>query len=106
VTVDLGGNPLGLKPGMSAEVRIATGENKGVLRVPVRAALGIGRGRHCFVNTGKELIEREVVTGVSDGTNIEITAGLQEGDVVLADPFAVISRPEPRKSSVGKGPPG
>ncbi len=104
VTISLDENPLGLKPGMSAEVRIVTGERKGVLVVPARAVLAIGRSRSCYVNTGKELVEREVVTGAGDGTNVEVTAGLQEGDVVLADPFAVLARPEPRKG--GKGPPG
>jgi RND family efflux transporter MFP subunit len=98
-TIALDENRLGLKPGMSAEVRIATGERKGVLVVPARAVLGIGRGRHCYVNTGKELVEREVVTGARDATKVEITAGLQEGDTVLVEPFAVIARPEPRKGS-------
>jgi HlyD family secretion protein len=106
VTVSLDDTPPGLKPSMSAEVRIATGEKKGVLLVPARAVLGIGTGRYCFVKTDKELVEREVVTGASDGANVEITAGLQEGDVVLADPSAVLSRPEPRKGGGGKGPPG
>jgi multidrug efflux pump subunit AcrA (membrane-fusion protein) len=105
VAIALDDNTLGLKPGMSAEVRIATAERKGVLVVPARAIFGVGRGRHCFVKTGKELVEHEVVTGASDGKDMEITAGLQEGDIILADPFAVISRPEVRKVG-GKGPPG
>jgi RND family efflux transporter MFP subunit len=105
VTIAIADGPPGLKPGMSAEVRIATGEKKGVLAVPARAVLGIGKGRYCFVNAGKELVEREVVTGATDGTNVEVIAGLREGDAVLADPFAVLTRPEPRKSGA-KGPPG
>jgi multidrug efflux pump subunit AcrA (membrane-fusion protein) len=104
VTIALDDNSLGLKPGMSSEVRIAIAERKGVLVVPARAVFGAGRGRHCFVKTGKELVEHEVVTGASDGKDVEVTAGLQEGDIILADPFAVISRPEVRKGG-GKGPP-
>ena len=89
---------------MSAEVRIATGEKKGVLVVPARAVLGIGRGRYCSVNAGKELVEREVVTGASDGTNVEITAGLQEGDVSPGRPVRGRESSGGRKPA--KGPPG
>jgi multidrug efflux pump subunit AcrA (membrane-fusion protein) len=105
MTVAIADGPPGLKPGMSAEVRIATGEKKGVLVVPARAIVTNGRARYCFVKAGKELVEREVVIGATDGTNVEVTAGLREGDAILADPFAVLTRPEPRKGAA-KGPPG
>jgi RND family efflux transporter MFP subunit len=97
VTVALDDSPPGLKPTMSTGVQIVTGEKKGVLLVPARAVMSAGRSRFCFVKADAKLVEREVTTGATDGTGIEITAGVQEGDTVLADPSAVLSRPQPRK---------
>jgi multidrug efflux pump subunit AcrA (membrane-fusion protein) len=95
--VELDNSPPGLKPSMSAEVRIVTGEKKGVLLAPIRAVLRSGRVGFCFVKTDAKVVEREVTTGATDGTSVEIIAGLHEGDTVLADPSAVLSRPQPRK---------
>lgn len=105
VTVALDDAVPGLKPGMSAELRIVTGERKGVLTVPAQAVVRVGRAQSCFVKEGEKLVEREVTAGATDGTSVEITAGLQVGDMVLIDPSAIQGGPGPRKSAAGKGPP-
>ena len=97
VTATLDDAPRGLKPGMSAEVRIVTGEKKGVLLVPARAVRSVGPTRICFVKSEGKLIEREVTTGATDGDSVEVTAGLEAGDVVLADLTAVAGRGRPGK---------
>jgi multidrug efflux pump subunit AcrA (membrane-fusion protein) len=96
VTVALDEPLDGLKPGMSADVRISIGERKNVLLAP-QGAVRFGRnGSYCFVKEGDKLVEREVKTGGTDGTNIEITDGLKEGDTILADPAAVLGKPKER----------
>jgi RND family efflux transporter MFP subunit len=91
VMISLEDAPRGLKPGMTAEVRILTAERKGVLVVPTPAVLGAGRDRFCFVKSGNELVERKVVAGATDGARVEIREGLKEGDQVLANPGEVIA---------------
>ena len=93
VTLSIEDAPGGLKPDMTAEVRIATGEHKGVLQVPRTAVLGAGRGRVCFVKSGPELLERKVVVGASNATAVEIKDGLKEGDLVVTDLPALLVRP-------------
>ncbi|HKB05668.1 MAG TPA: efflux RND transporter periplasmic adaptor subunit [Gemmataceae bacterium] len=93
VTVALDDAPPGLKPGMTAEVRIVTGDSKAALLVPVTAVVGSGRDRFCFVKSGDELVERRVVPGATDGRRVEIKEGLKEGEEVLADPLAVLGPP-------------
>jgi multidrug efflux pump subunit AcrA (membrane-fusion protein) len=87
---------------MTAEVRIVTGERKGVLLVPVQAVLTAGKDRFCFVKAGKELVERAVVTGASDATRVEVKEGLKEGEEVLANPLGVLA---PRRPDREKRPP-
>jgi HlyD family secretion protein len=97
VTVALEESQVVLKPTMSAEVWIETGERKGVLLVRTRSIVGTGRAHFCFVKTGDKVVEQEVTTGVTDGTNVEVTAGLREYDMVLDDPSSVLSARQPRK---------
>jgi multidrug efflux pump subunit AcrA (membrane-fusion protein) len=93
VTVAIEGAPAGLSPQMSGEVRIPTGERKGVLQIPRTAIAGAGRECVCFVKSGQELIERKVVLGASGATAFEIKEGLKEGDLVIADLPALLLRP-------------
>lgn len=97
VTIAFEEVPAGLKPMMSAEVRIVTAERKGVVRVPIRAVVGAGRDRVCFVKAGAEVVERKVVLGAADATFVEVAGGLKEGDLVLTDPPALLGRPDAAK---------
>ncbi len=83
----------GLKPGMSVEVRITAGRTAGpVLQVPVQSLVAVGGKRFCFVVTDKEVQEREVVTGLTTDSAVEIRSGLKEGERVLLSPRAVARR--------------
>lgn len=93
VTVAIEEPPPGLKPGMSGEVQIATGERKAVVQVPLQAVLTVGGDRVCFVKSGQEVIERKVTTGASNERSVEIRDGLKEGELVLSDPAGLLGRP-------------
>jgi RND family efflux transporter MFP subunit len=92
VTVSIDDPPPALKPGMTGEVQIAAGERKGVLQVPRTAVVTAGRDRVCFVKAGPECQERKVVVGLGNATAVEVRAGLKEGEAVVADPAALLSR--------------
>jgi multidrug resistance efflux pump len=68
-------------PGMKATVKIDAGQGEELPLVPVAAVSG-GKVK-VKGKDGKEQ-EREVVTGRSDGTSIEIRDGVKEGEEILA----------------------
>ncbi len=87
-----------LKPGMTADVTIlADRPLEHVLTIPMEAIFGTprhgGPGR-CFVLTDDGPQEREIVTGLSDDTIVEIKNGLQEGEEVVLNPAALLSEGE------------
>ncbi|WP_299035904.1 efflux RND transporter periplasmic adaptor subunit [uncultured Pseudokineococcus sp.] len=90
-------------PGLSATLELTAGSVQDVLVLPVTAVQGlVGTGAVWRVDpaTG-EAEETPVGLGLTDGTQVEITEGLEEGDPVLEfvpgsdelaeDPFAVES---------------
>jgi RND family efflux transporter MFP subunit len=99
--IALSGQSEGLRPGMSAEVRILLEQRAGVLHVPLHAVLGKGRQRYCFVKTQEGIVERPVVVGLSNDTAAEIRDGLAEGDMVLASALLIRALSELRP---GAGP--
>jgi HlyD family secretion protein len=100
VTAD---NPrLLLAPGMTANVKIITRERKNVLRVPLQTVKyeSAGASPESEVSTpdpqaflwipdGAQKKRLRVVTGVRDGTFVEIVGNVHPGDPVLVEPVAV-----------------
>lgn len=76
---------LPVRPGMGATLTITTGQVEGALLVPRGAVRQIGRSSVVRVLEGRRVREIVVVTGLSDGVEIEILSGLEEGDTVLLD---------------------
>lgn len=73
-----------VKPGMSADVTVVTGERTGVLAVPTRAVLERDGVKYVRVPSGDAYEERTVTVGLrADGGMIEITSGLSEGETVI-----------------------
>jgi hypothetical protein len=69
--------------GLPAKLGIETAHRDGVLAVPVTAVLGsVDQGTVTLVK-GDERVVTHVELGVSDGSYIEVVAGLQEGDRIL-----------------------
>jgi multidrug efflux pump subunit AcrA (membrane-fusion protein) len=74
-----------MKIGMSATATITKEKREGVLTVPLAAVQEFGD--QSYVNTsyddGTGLGGRtEIMTGLSDGTNVEVTSGLNAGDTI------------------------
>jgi Cu(I)/Ag(I) efflux system membrane fusion protein len=79
------GNASGrLRPGAYADIRIETDAGT-VLAVPSEAILRESRGAHVIVALGEgRFLPRPVITGLSAGGMTEVTAGLEEGERVVA----------------------
>ncbi|MDT0675043.1 efflux RND transporter periplasmic adaptor subunit [Autumnicola musiva] len=97
------------RPGMTATVDIITNKKGNIIGVPISAiviksdttANGSGaanlsasenRFEAVFLKEGDEARLQVVETGIQDDTSIEITEGLQAGDVVITGPYNTVSR--------------
>jgi Cu(I)/Ag(I) efflux system membrane fusion protein len=72
-----------LHPGMPAYVYLKNRQHKG-LTLPANAVLQDGNSASVWIKTGEHSFKVKMVkTGIEDNNNIEITSGLQNGDVVV-----------------------
>jgi multidrug efflux pump subunit AcrA (membrane-fusion protein) len=79
-----------LRPGLTAEVEIMVAELEAVIAVPV-AAVAEQRGSHvCAVQKAGGVERRTVKLGEASEAFVEITSGLEPGEVVLLNPRAVL----------------
>ena len=72
-----------VKSGQSATVVITATTRNDVLILPLSV---IATGLVTVITPNGERVETKVTLGVTDGANIEILSGLEEGDVVSATP--------------------
>jgi len=73
-----------LKPEMTANVEVVAGESDNALLVPADAVSRKQRARIALVKSPDGTTEeREVEVGISDGVNIEVLKGLDEGEEVV-----------------------
>jgi len=71
--------------GVDAKVVIHSDEAKGVPVVPTEV-VNIGNdGSFCYVLDNGVITKRQVETGVSSSSTVEITSGLKEGDQIITD---------------------
>jgi multidrug resistance efflux pump len=108
----------GLKPGLDAVVTMYTDiSHDDVLAMPLQAIMGSiesGQSRTCFVMTPKGPVRREIKVGISNDTMAEVLEGIEEGDVVVLNPHALLNEKERQDSSnnqakkpgAGRGGPG
>lgn len=76
----------GLRAGMSATADIITAERNNALLVPERAVKEDSQGRSIVeVLSNGQIEQRTVVTGISDGLQIEIVDGLEEGEIIKSN---------------------
>lgn len=97
VRVSFSDNEPRVKVGMTADLKIITARKDNVLLVPNTALLPKGSGRVVQIPTRDDqgqtgTQEVEVQTGLTDGIQTEITAGLQEGQEIIALPSNGASR--------------
>lgn len=72
----------GLKPGMTAEVRIIAQQHKNVLMVPVQAICERDGEHYAFQQSGSTVTKRTVGVGDNNDKFIIVTKGLEEGEKV------------------------
>jgi RND family efflux transporter MFP subunit len=94
-----------LRSGMSADLEIVTAEQKDVLLVPLVAVQSAGKRRFVKLASGEE---RGIQTGSTDGTQMVVTQGLDEGErvVAAAPPAAAGGQNNQRPGMGGMGVPG
>ena len=83
VRVVLQNPPVQVRPGATSTVTIVTASRQNVLVVPVRAVQSVSGQQAATVVFQNSTFLVPVRTGLSDGRNIEIVSGLNEGDVVV-----------------------
>lgn len=71
-----------IRSGYSANTTIVLQEVTGALAIQESALEFEGDNTFVYIKDGDSYIRTEIVTGLSDGVNIEIKSGLKEGDVV------------------------
>ena len=82
-----------LRSGMSANVEVIEYEKNNILIIPQKALVQQGNTFYVNIKDKKndKVIKREVITGINDGTNVEIISGLNENDLVVLKQ-AIISK--------------
>ena len=75
---------VGLRSGMTANVSLIVGRRQDALLVPALAVLDSDEGKVVLVadESGQGTVATRVQVGLTDGTNVEIVRGLNEGDKV------------------------
>ena len=85
IRVELANPDLRLKPGMYASVSLEAGAARPALMIPRSAVHFTGERSLVFVRgTGGVLGPRQITTGLIAGADIEVLAGLAEGEVVVS----------------------
>jgi len=88
----------GLKPGMTAEVKIVLDRYKDVLLIPVGSVLETIDGDFCWVKTPQGLERRRLQLGEANEELVIVKSGVQEGEQVVLDPLAYV--PEAQRAAL------
>ncbi len=86
-----------IKPGMTANAAVVVDQRTNVLIVPVRAVHTQGNQKLVTVQVNGKLVQQSVTTGLTNDQSVEITKGLQAGDVV------VLNQTQTRQPNVSGG---
>ena len=71
--------------GLEADVKIHTSVKEGILTIPTEAYYADDNGDYCYLIKGGEVVKQYVTVGSQTPDYIEITAGLNNGDIVITD---------------------
>jgi HlyD family secretion protein len=75
-----------LKPGYEVDVRVITESRNEILLVPLSAIFDYAGKDQVFAVVDGKAVLRTVKKGIKDEDSVEITDGLKEGELVLAEP--------------------
>ncbi|HKO89283.1 MAG TPA: efflux RND transporter periplasmic adaptor subunit, partial [Burkholderiales bacterium] len=102
VRIELSNSDGALKPGMFAQVEIASGGNKPSLTVPSSAVIDSGTRTVVLVDLGEGRFEpREVKLGARTSQFAEIRAGLRDGELVVVAANFLIDAESNLKAAIG-----
>jgi RND family efflux transporter MFP subunit len=87
VRLELPGENTGLFPGMTVKVAFATGEAQRLL-VPASALVQRGEMLGVYVLGKHDVSLRQIRTGYRYGAQVEVLAGLEDGERIATDPAA------------------
>jgi macrolide-specific efflux system membrane fusion protein len=86
VIIDITGNAgLLIRPEMTAHVTFVLEQRQGAVSIPRKALLREGGRTFVIVRQADRWSERPVQTGLQTPERVEVTAGLREGDTIVAD---------------------
>jgi len=77
------GDQTGLMPGGFAKVKMSFEPDNNALMIPTQAIIPQARGKKVVLYNGGTANFVDVVTGVRDSTNVQITDGLKKGDTII-----------------------
>ncbi|MDH5632298.1 MAG: efflux RND transporter periplasmic adaptor subunit [Gammaproteobacteria bacterium] len=90
-----------LKPNMYADVTIFGGATREVLVIPREALIRTGQNTRVIINKGEgRFAPRNIVVGVESGDNVEVIAGLEQGDAVVTSGQFLIDSEASLKASL------
>jgi len=69
--------------GLDTKTTVNTASLENVISIPRDALVETGDGTYVFVSVNKKAICKKIETGIKNDDMIEVTSGLQEGDVVV-----------------------
>ena len=104
VRIRLTGRPVGLKPGMTADVTVVTEEHPGVLAVPAGSVIRENGADRVRVRRNDKLVTVPVELGFKHGKYWEVKSGLRAGDPV-AVPKPVMAGKQTAMTGTGAGRP-
>jgi HlyD family secretion protein len=115
VVVALDSPPEDIRPGLSCTAKITTATRQNTLTIPIQAlttrdkadlepasksgpntaAAAVKKGprqevQGVFVVSGGRVVFRNITTGITGATDIEVADGLKEGDQIVVGPYKVV----------------
>lgn len=85
-----------LRPGMNVKADIITNEKDSILVVPIQASgerkIKDKNVESVFIIEKGKAVLKEITTGISSDTEIEIIEGIQAGDTIITGPYRVLAK--------------
>ena len=81
----------GLKPGLTAQVKVLIDRQLDCLSVPAQSVVNVSGKNVVFVRTAEGIEHREIELGVTNDVAVEVVSGLTESEEVLLSPRTTCS---------------
>lgn len=88
------------KLGMNGDVEIIEAEEYSVLSLPIETIHTVSQEKFVYLLKDGQLIKNKVKTGLETDTDVEITAGVNEGEIVILSGFELLNKkPSTKKTN-------